>query len=143
MRRTKVTAFALAVVALSLVVAAAQAFTFAQSTLTEASATNPVAGCPPDSSGINFPGSEVEPWIDVNPTNSQNLIGVYQQDRYSNGGSKVNVAARSTDGGVSWTQTALPKTTRCSGGTYQRASDPWVSFSPDGDALCNEPRDRS
>jgi hypothetical protein len=134
MRCTKVTAFALAVVALSLVVAAAQASTFAQGLLTQASAVNPIAGCLADGSGNNFPDSEVEPWLDVNPTNSQNLIGVYQQDRYSNGGSKVNVAARSTDGGLSWTQTALPKTTRCSGGTYQRASDPWVSFSPDGDA---------
>ena len=58
-----------------------------------ASATNPLAGCPPDGSGINFPGAEVEPWIEVNPTNGDNIVGFYQQDRYSNGGSKGNVAA--------------------------------------------------
>ena len=47
------------------------------------SSLNPLAGCPPDGSGINFPGAEVEPWIEVNPTNPDNIVGVYQQDRYS------------------------------------------------------------
>ena len=65
----------------------------------EASATNPLAGCPPDGSGINFPGAEVEPWIEVNPTNVDNIVGFYQQDRYSNGGAKGNVAAVSMNGG--------------------------------------------
>jgi hypothetical protein len=97
-----------------------------------ASGTNPLAACPPDGSGINFPGAEVEPWIDVNLTNSQNIVGFYQQDRYSNGGAKGNVAAVSMDGGASWTQVAVPNDTRCTGGTFQRASDPWISFGPDG-----------
>jgi hypothetical protein len=66
-----------------------------------ASGTNPLAGCPPDGSGINFPGAEVEPWIDVNPTNALNVVGFYQQDRYSNGGAKGNVAAVSLNGGTS------------------------------------------
>ena len=133
MRRTRLCALAVAVAALGIVVAVAQASTFNQSALTQASATNPIAGCPPDGSGTNFPNSEVEPWLDVNPTDSDNLVGVYQQDRYSNGGSKVNVATASFDGGATWTQTALPETTRCSGNpSFERASDPWVSFGPDG-----------
>ena len=32
--------------------------------------------------------SEVEPWLDVNPTNVANLVGVWQQDRWSNGGAR-------------------------------------------------------
>jgi hypothetical protein len=100
----------------------------------EVSTTNPFAACPPDGSGINFPGSEVEPWIDVNPTNAANRIVVYQQDRYSNGGSKGTAAAVTFNGGATWTQVAVPTETRCTGGPFQRASDPWVSFGPDGTA---------
>ena len=97
-----------------------------------ASATNPLVSCPPDGSGVNFPGAEVEPWIEVNPADADNVVGFYQQDRYSNGGSKGNVAAVSNDGGVTWIRVAVPNDTRCTGGTFQRSSDPWTSFGPDG-----------
>ncbi len=97
-----------------------------------ASGTNPLALCPPDGSGTNFPGSEIEPWVAVNPANAANIAGFYQQDRYSNGGAKGNVATVSTNGGASWTQVAVPNDTRCTGGRFQRSSDPWLSFSPDG-----------
>ena len=97
-----------------------------------ASAFNPLATCPPDGSGINFPGSEVEPWIQVNPTDDLNVVGFYQQDRYSNGGAKGNVATVSKDGGETWIQVAVPNDTRCTGGRFQRASDPWISFGRDG-----------
>jgi hypothetical protein len=97
------------------------------------SAMNPLAACPPDGSGINFPGAEVEPWIEVNPTDPGNIVGFYQQDRYSNGGAKGNVATVSTNGGMTWRQVAVPNDTRCTGGRFQRSSDPWISFGPDGD----------
>jgi hypothetical protein len=97
-----------------------------------ASGENPLADCPPDGSGINFPGAEVEPWIEVNPTDLENIVGFYQQDRYSNGGAKGNVAAVSTDGGSSWTHVEVPNDTRCTGGRFERSSDPWISFGPDG-----------
>lgn len=100
----------------------------------EVSVVDLLAGCPPDGSGINFPSGEVEPWIDVNPTDTDNLVSVYQQDRYSNGGSKGTVASVSFNGGATWTQVAVPTATRCEGGPYDRASDPWVSFGPDGTA---------
>jgi hypothetical protein len=117
---------------LSLATAAAEAAPLNAGSPIEASAANPLAGCPPDSSGINFPGAEVEPWIEVNPTDDDNIVGFYQQDRYSNGGAKGNVAAVSNDGGLSWTHVAVPNDTRCTGGSFERSSDPWISFSPDG-----------
>ena len=36
--------------------------------------------------GTLYVGSEVEPWVDVNAENTANLVGVFQQDRFSNGG---------------------------------------------------------
>ena len=43
------------------------------------------------------------------------------------------MAGASFDGGLSWQSVAIPGITKCSGGDYQRATDPWVSFAPDGD----------
>jgi hypothetical protein len=96
------------------------------------SAGDPLEGCSPDGSGTNFPDAEVEPFIDVNPTDAENIVAIYQQDRYSNGGSRGNVSSASLDGGLSWTQVAVPADTVCTGGKYDRASDPWLSFGPDG-----------
>src|SRR4051795_8523559 len=110
----------------------AAASTYAPLGQVESSTTNVYAGCPPDGAGANFPNSEVEPWVDVNPTDQNNFITVYQQDRYSNGGSKSNAAGVTFDAGATWRQLAIPQNTRCTGGRYQRASDPWVTFSPNG-----------
>jgi hypothetical protein len=76
--------------------------------------------------------SEVEPWIDVNPANGNNIVGSWQQDRWSDGGSRGLVAGVSKDNGNSWTLSPVRGTSRCTGGDYDRASDPWLSFSPDG-----------
>jgi hypothetical protein len=121
-----------AVGVMALVVPTAAAAPLSASPPLEASAANPLAGCPPDGSGINFPNAEVEPWVDVNPIDSNNIVGFYQQDRYSNGGAKGNVAAVSVDGGETWSHVAVPNDTRCTGGSFQRSSDPWLSFGPDG-----------
>jgi hypothetical protein len=117
--------------------------------LTASAATGPLVQVsdnspfgPADACG-NFPGtvgppgtlyvnSEVEPWVDVNPANPNNIVASWQQDRWSNGGSRGNVAGVSTDGGASWKIVPVPGITDCTGGSWQRASDPWVSFSPDG-----------
>ena len=124
----------IAAVALVAAAAAPQAAgsVFTPGPLTQASLLNPLADCPPDGAGVNFVNAEVEPFLGVNPRNDANLIGVYQQDRYSNGGSKGSVAAVSQTGGATWANVAIPTNTRCTGGRYQRASDPWVSFSPNG-----------
>lgn len=99
---------------------------------------SPFSGCTADhvtrQPGINYPESEIEPWIDANPSDARNLIAGWQQDRWSNGGSRGDVSAYTDDGGVSWTTVLVPKTTACTEGPYLRASDPWVSFSPNGAA---------
>jgi hypothetical protein len=90
--------------------------------------------------GTNYPNSEVEPYVEVNPANGNNLIGAWQQDRWSNGGSRGNVVGASLDNGATWKIVSQTKNSQCTGGTaanggdYQRASDPWVTISPDGTA---------
>jgi hypothetical protein len=90
--------------------------------------------------GMNFPGSEVEPSLAVDPKNPVHLIGVWQQDRWSNGGAKGIGTATSFDGGATWTL-STPHFGLCAGGTtenggnYQRVSDPWVTFAGDGTAF--------
>lgn len=87
--------------------------------------------------GVNFLDSEVEPWVEVNPTNPDNVVAVWQQDRWSNGGARGLLTAFTEDGGATW-DTAIPHFSICAGGTeanggnYERSSDPWVSFSPNG-----------
>jgi hypothetical protein len=102
--------------------------------------TSPFLGCTADqpdaqqaAGSVLFPNAEVEPRLDVNPTRTRNLVGAYQQDRWSDGGARGLVTSVSQDGGASWHRVVLPGVTRCSGGRYDRASDPWVSFAPNGD----------
>jgi hypothetical protein len=89
--------------------------------------------------GVVYRNSEVEPHLAVNPVNPDNMITGWHQDRWSTGGGQSLGAAFTFDGGVTWSQVILPFT-RCSGGggteagDYERASDPWISFSPDGTA---------
>jgi len=81
---------------------------------------------------VNFANSEVEPWVVVNPQDPTNVVGFWQQDRWSDGGSRGNVAGVSIDGGSTWQIVPVPGLTDCTGGPWERASDPWLSFSPDG-----------
>ena len=136
-------AVALAVFSILLPVAAASAGPYGTVSESQASSVSPFASC--DISAFLFPGevnwvnSELEPWVAVNPTNPSNVIGVYQQDRYTFGGARGLAASVSHDGGATWNVT-YPHFSSCAGGTaanhgdYQRASDPWVTFSPNGDA---------
>ncbi|HEV2782270.1 MAG TPA: sialidase family protein [Actinophytocola sp.] len=90
--------------------------------------------------GTNFRNSEVEPFIAVNPVQRRNRIGVWQQDRWSNGGANGILARISHDGGTTWRDSISPPFSRCAGGNprnggdFERATDPWVSISPDGTA---------
>ena len=91
------------------------------------------AGCAPVGPGSNYPNTELEPWLSVNPADPLNVVGTWQQDRYSAGASKGSSVGVSLNGGVTFTQIAVPGLTKCTGGTiFERASDPWLSFSPDG-----------
>jgi hypothetical protein len=118
----------------------ATAGSLSRAPLTVLSGPSPFAGCDiSGQAGTNFLDSEVEPWVDVNPTDPDNVIAVWQQDRWSNGGARGLVTAATHDGGLTW-DTTFAHFSTCSGGTpanggnYERASDPWVSFAPNGDA---------
>jgi BNR/Asp-box repeat len=87
--------------------------------------------------GTLYPNAEVEPFASANPRNPLNLVGVWQQDRWSNGGARGLGTGYSFDGGITWNR-VFPPFSRCAGGNaanngeYERATDPWVSFSPNG-----------
>jgi hypothetical protein len=129
------------VVGASAMAAGASAGIFTVAPLTLASGPSPFAGCTVGGtpSSVLYPNAEEEPWVDVNPTNPNNLIAVWQQDRWSDGGAHGLVTAATHDGGATWTRT-FPHFSTCAGGTAQnggdfdRSSDPWVSFGPDGTA---------
>lgn len=97
-----------------------------------------VAGCSgvPDT-GTLYANAEVEPFAAVNPRFPLNIVGAWQQDRWSNGGARGLGTGYSFDGGVTWRR-VYPPFSRCAGGNaanngdYERATDPWVSFSPNG-----------
>ena len=93
------------------------------------------AGVP--NSGTLYANAEVEPHLAINPTNANNLIATWQQDRWSDGASQGIAVGVSFDAGASWATRVLP-VSRCGGGStanggdFERASDPWVTFSPNG-----------
>ena len=117
----------------------AAAGTYTQGPLALASGPSPFASCTVGGPGTNYPNSELEPFVAVNPANHNNVIGVFQQDRWDNGGAHGIVAAVTHDGGATWAET-WPHFSTCAGGTaanggnYDRSSDPWVTFAPNGDA---------
>ena len=104
-----------------------------------ASGTTPFAnGCDGvAASGTLYASAEVEPFVAVDPLDPQTMVGVWQQDRWSNGSARGLVSATTHDGGRSWRRTPQPFS-RCgggnvmNGGNYSRASDPWVTYSPNG-----------
>jgi hypothetical protein len=105
---------------------------------------SPFASCTADypefQPGTNYSNSEIEPSLAVNPANERNIVAVWQQDRWSNNGSRGHVVATSFDGGSTWTTVTQTKTSLCTGGTEAngggmfRAANPWLAFGPDGTA---------
>ena len=95
------------------------------------------ANCSGTSGGTVFRNAEVEPQVALNPIDPNNLVATWQQDRWSSGGANGIVTASSLDGGLTWTSAAFA-VSRCgggdavNGGNYGRATDPWVTFAPDG-----------
>jgi hypothetical protein len=96
------------------------------------------AGCDGvPASGTLYTNTAVEPSLVASPFNPMNLIAAWQQNRWSNGGSQGLMLASSVDGGMSWTLTTAPFS-RCTGGSagnfgdYARATDPWLTVSPNG-----------
>jgi hypothetical protein len=89
--------------------------------------------------GRNYPSGEEEPQVAVS---GAFMIAMYHQDRWSNGGAHGIGVGASTDGGATWSQTVFPDDMCTTPSTsplhkYQRSSDPWVSFGPDGTAYAS------
>jgi hypothetical protein len=85
-------------------------------------------------SGRAFINSETEPWADVNPADPTNLLGMFQEDRWSTGGARNLTFAYSNDRGETWTNIPLQGLSRHYGGVYERVTDPWVEFGPNNRA---------
>jgi hypothetical protein len=96
-------------------------------------------GCGGTSSATLYTNAEVQPHIAVNPRNPRHLVGVYQQDRWSDVASRGLVTQASFDGGQT-RFSARPQVSTCAGGTtanggdFERVTDSWASIAPDGTA---------
>src|SRR5712691_11043710 len=67
---------------------------------------------------VNYPDAEVEPYVAVDPTNPQHLVGSVQQDRWNDGGSNGLTNVVSTDAGGRWTLAKQqPQFSICEGAT--------------------------
>ena len=141
---TRSTAFAAAV--LAILIAAAPAFAGISGPVL-VSGPSPFASCTVGGPGTNYPNAEVEPWVAVNPADSTNVVGVFQQDRWSNGGAHGLVTGVSHNGGGSWSETwahlsACAGGTATNGGGYDRSSDPWVTFRSERDRIPDQHLDQ-
>ena len=89
--------------------------------------------------GRVFGNSTDEPNVAVFGSNA---IAMWHQDRWSGGGAHGIGVGVSSNGGTTWTSSAMPWSV-CEKGTpssltpYFRNSDPWVSFGPDGTAYAS------
>lgn len=80
------------------------------------------------------PGTQAEPYVHADPSNSRNLLAAWQENRFRNGGARTLGFAVSSDGGATWVDGLVPKLTNVDGGSWQKASDPWVAFGPNNRA---------
>jgi hypothetical protein len=111
--------------------------------LVQVAAGDPFSGCTADQvqaqesafGSILYPATSIEPWVAADPTNTSRLLVGHQQDRWNNGGSRGLVGVVSNDAGGTWTNSIPTGDTECTGGTFRRASDPWVDFAQDGTAF--------
>ena len=61
---------------------------------------------------INYPDSEVEPYVAVDPTDPAAPVGSVQQDRWNDGGSNGLTNVVSTNGGATWQLAAASRSSR-------------------------------
>lgn len=88
--------------------------------------------------GSNFLNGTEEPFVAVD---GSQMIGMWHQDRWSDGGAH-GIGVGTSNGGQNWNESTLP-VGECAPGTppslsfYLRNSDPWVSFGPDHKAYAS------
>jgi hypothetical protein len=80
-------------------------------------------------------GSGVQPQIAAIPGGA--VVGLWEEDRWAGVGARAIMAAHSTDSGTTWSAPIVLPFSKCGGGaglgtTYDRASDPWVTFAGSG-----------
>jgi hypothetical protein len=81
-----------------------------------------VSGTSPFAAGCNgapafgtlYINAEVEPMVALNPRDANNVVGVWQQDRWSSGGARGLLTGVSLDRGRTWTQ-HMAAFSRCTG----------------------------
>jgi hypothetical protein len=102
------------------------------------SGASPFASCTVGGGGVSgnstvAVNSEVEPFV---AAHGSNVIGVYQQDRWNDGGAHGLVSSRSANSGGSWTFPTFAQFSECAGGPapWERSSDPWITFDKAGNA---------
>jgi hypothetical protein len=88
-------------------------------------------GVPECSGPAQVRGYEVEPSI---AARGNLLVGTWQQDRTdANGrGAIADMVGISTDGGQTWQRQLVEGVSKCGGGQWENASDPWAEIGPDG-----------
>lgn len=91
--------------------------------------------------GTLYQGTAIEPQVAVSPFRPLELVASWQQSVWSTGGSQGIGLATSSNGGQSWSlANGPPAFSRCVGGNsnnagnYARASNAWVTISPNGTA---------
>jgi hypothetical protein len=90
------------------------------------------AGCPGTAfDATMIAGQELEPSITVNPANPRNIVGAWKQD-VGPDSTRADLIGSSRDGGRTWMRSVIPGLSKCTGGTADGGSDPWVSAGGDG-----------
>lgn len=104
---------------------------------------SPIATCNNDGQpGRNYPSAEAEPQLAVfGSGRAQKMIATWHQDRWSNGGAH-GIGFAVARGGAWQPQSVFPSTVCTTAASdplhiYQRSSDPWQSFGPDGTAYAS------
>jgi len=88
----------------------------------------------PEAGSAAQPETQAEPYLAIDPANETRLLAGYQESRFATGGARALTYAWSKNSGRTWTEGLVPGLTPPSGGSFQRASDPWVAFGPGGRA---------
>lgn len=96
--------------------------------------TNQIIG--PETDALGAQRAQAEPHVARSPVNPDVLLATWQDGRFSSGGGALTCGyAVSTNGGLTWRRSIVPKLTQLDGGAFARATDPVAGFLPDGTML--------
>jgi hypothetical protein len=96
--------------------------------------TNQIIG--PELEALGAQRAQAEPHVARSPVNPDVLLATWQDGRFSSGGGARTCGyAVSTDGGLTWRRSIVPKLAQLDGGAFARATDPVAAFLPDGTML--------